>query len=95
MKWHRVGFIPVKAGFKAFVFKDTFYAMGEVGEAFSVTHNYDKNSLLLAPSIGYATKYIDISIRYEHYFDFPNSNNGTIGKGVDQIGVRFAYGFDL
>ena len=90
-----LGFIPVKAGFKAFVFKDTFYLMGEVGGAFAVTNNYDKTSLLLAPSIGYATKYIDISLRYEYYNDFPNSNNNKIGEGVGQLGLRLAYGFDL
>ena len=90
-----LGFIPVKGGFKAFIFKDTFYVMGEVGAAFAVTNNYNKNSLLLAPSIGYATKYIDISLRYEHYKDFLNTNNGSLGKGVDQIGLRLAYGFKL
>lgn len=90
-----LGFIPVKAGFKAFVFKDTFYLMGEVGGAFAVTNNYDKSSLLLAPSIGYATKYIDISLRYEHYNDFPNLNNNKLGDGVGQLGLRLAYGFEL
>ena len=91
-----LGFIPVKAGFKAFVFKDTFYLMGEIGAAFAVTNDYNKNSLLLAPSIGYATKYIDISLRYERYNDFPKLNsNGTIGKGVGQLGLRLAYGFEL
>lgn len=91
-----LGFIPVKAGFKAFVFKDTFYLMGEIGAAFAVTNDYNKNSLLLAPSIGYATKYIDISLRYERYNDFPKlNNNGTLGKGVGQLGLRLAYGFEL
>lgn len=91
-----LGFIPAKAGFKAFVWNDQFYVMGEVGAAFAVTNNYDKTSLLIAPSIGYATKYIDISLRYEHYSDFPKvNNNGTISEGVGQLGVRFAYGFKL
>lgn len=91
-----LGFIPVKAGFKAFIFKDTFYLMGEIGGAFAVTNDYNKNSLLLAPSIGYATKYIDISLRYERYNDFPKlNNNGTFGKGVGQLGIRLAYGFEL
>lgn len=91
-----LGFIPAKAGFKAFVWNDEFYVMGEAGAAFAVTNDYNKTSLLLAPSIGYATKYIDISLRYEHYSDFPKmNNNGSIGKGVGQLGVRLAYGFDL
>ena len=91
-----LGFIPVKAGFKAFVWNDQFYVMGEAGAAFAVTNDYNKNSLLLAPSIGYATKYIDISLRYEHYSDFPKLNsNGTIGQGIGQLGIRLAYGFKL
>ncbi|WP_281337205.1 hypothetical protein [Flavobacterium eburneipallidum] len=91
-----VGFIPAKAGFKAFVWNDQFYLMGEAGAAFAVTNDYNKTSLLLAPSIGYATKYIDISLRYEHYNDFARLNNdGSQGKGVGQVGVRLAYGFKL
>jgi hypothetical protein len=91
-----LGFIPAKAGFKAFVWNDQFYVMGEAGAAFAVTNDYNKTSLLLAPSIGYATKYIDISLRYEHYNDFARiNNNGTAGKGIGQLGVRLAYGFDL
>jgi hypothetical protein len=89
-------FIPAKAGFKAFVWNDEFYVMGEAGAAFAVTNDYKQTSLILAPSIGYATKYIDVSLRYEHYSDFRKmNNNGTIGKGVGQVGVRLAYGFQL
>ncbi len=91
-----LGFIPAKAGFKAFVWNDQFYVMGEAGAAFAVTNGYNETSLLLAPSIGYATKYVDISLRYEHYNDFARlNNNGTPGKGVGQVGVRLAYGFEL
>lgn len=91
-----LGFIPAKAGFKAFVWNDEFYVMGEAGAAFAVTNGYNQTSLLLAPSIGYASKYIDVSLRYEHYSDFPTvNNNGTAGKGLGQVGVRLAYGFDL
>lgn len=91
-----LGFIPAKAGFKAFVWNDQFYVMGEAGAAFAVTNGNNQTSLLLAPSIGYATKYIDISLRYEHYNDFARiNNNGTAGKGVGQVGVRLAYGFEL
>ncbi|WP_331577794.1 hypothetical protein [Flavobacterium sp.] len=91
-----LGFIPAKAGFKAFVWNDEFYVMGEAGAAFAVTNGYNQTSLLLAPSIGYASKYIDVSLRYEHYSDFPKMNsNGTVGKGLGQVGVRLAYGFDL
>ena len=91
-----LGFIPAKLGFKAFVWNDQFYIMGEGGAAFAVSNGYHKTSLLLAPSIGYATKDIDISLRYEQYNDFNRlNNNGSLGKGVGQVGVRVAYGFKL
>ncbi|MEO8238542.1 MAG: hypothetical protein ABI793_00625 [Flavobacterium sp.] len=80
-----LGFIPAKAGFKAFVWEDQFYVMGEVGAAFAVTNDYNETSLLWAPSIGYAGKHIDVSLRYEDYDKF-NTN---------QIALRVAYGFDL
>lgn len=87
-----LGFIPVKAGFKGFIFEDSFYVMGEVGAAIAVTSGYDKTSLLLAPSIGYATKFVDLSLRYEHYNDFVKMNGN---KGLGQIALRLAYGFKL
>lgn len=91
-----VDFIPAKIGFKAFVWNDQFYIMGEGGAAFVTDPHYHKTSLLLAPSIGYATKDIDVSLRYEFYDDFDRLNNdGSLGKGVGQIGVRVAYGFKL
>lgn len=91
-----LGFIPAKLGFKAFVWNDQFYIMGEGGAAFAVSNGYHETSLLLAPSIGYATKNIDVSLRYEHYNDFDRVNNdGSLGKGVGQVGVRVAYGFKL
>lgn len=91
-----LGFIPAKGGFKAFVWNNQFYVMGEAGAAFAVTNNYNKTSLLLAPTIGFATKYIDISVHYEHYSDFPKTlSDGTEGKGFGQFGLRLAYGFKL
>lgn len=91
-----LGFIPVKAGLKAFVWDDRFYITGEAGAAFAVTNGYNQTSFLVSPGIGYATKYIDISARYEHYSDFPAINNdGTTGKGLGQVAIRLAYGFKL
>jgi hypothetical protein len=91
-----LGYIPVKGGFKAFVLKDKLYILGEVGGAFAVTNDYDETSLLLSPGIGYANKYFDASLRYEHYTDFPTINNdGTTSKGLGMIAVRLAYGFRL
>ncbi|WP_417939979.1 hypothetical protein [Flavobacterium sp. RS13.1] len=80
-----LGFIPAKAGFKAFFWEDQFYAMGEIGAGFAVTNGYNETSLLWAPSIGYAGKHIDISLRYEDYNKFK----------TNQIGLRVAYGFEL
>ena len=94
-----LGLIPAKAGFKAFIWDDQFYVMGEAGAAFAVSNvdnTRDKTSLLLSPSIGYATKYIDVSLNYTHYNHLDRiNNNGTVGRGVGQVGVRLAYGFKL
>lgn len=83
-----VGMIPVKAGFKAFFWEDSFYALGEVGGGFVVSKNVpiaDKNTVILSPGIGYANKWIDVSARYEHYTEFETG----------QIALRIAYGFKL
>lgn len=80
-----LGFIPVKAGFKAFVFKNQFYVLGEIGGGIAVTNGYKQDTYLWAPGVGYANKYIDLSLRYEAYTEY-NTN---------QIGLRIAYGFKL
>lgn len=80
-----LGFIPLKAGFKAFVWENRFYVLGEAGAGFSVTNDYNKTSFLWAPGIGYANDFIDVSIRYEGMNDFK----------ADQIALRIAYGFRL
>lgn len=78
-----VGFVPVKLGFKYFL-GNQFYVMGETGAAFGVNGSID-NSLILAPVFGFANKYLDASVRYEHYSDYE----------TDQIALRLAYGFSL
>jgi hypothetical protein len=90
-----LGYIPVKAGFKAFVLKNKLYLMGEAGAAFAVTNKYNDKSLLLSPTLGYATKYVDISIRYENLNNFPVLSNGLPDKGLNQFMLRLAYGFEL
>jgi hypothetical protein len=90
-----LGYIPVKAGFKAFVFEDSVYLMGEAGGAFAVTNNYDKTSLLLSPSVGYVTKNFDFSLRYEHFSDFPSIKDNVVKDGLGQVAFRVAYGFKL
>ncbi len=78
-----LGFIPVKAGFKYFVWEDRFYVLGEAGIGFAVT--YDETSFLWSPGIGYANDTIDLSLRYEGAADFH----------TDQVALRIAYGFKL
>lgn len=90
-----LGFIPLKAGFKVFWWEDQFYAGAEIGLGFPVTNDYSDvvdNTVILSPAIGYATKYIDLSLRYEHYTEFPTADGD---KGVGQLALRLAYGFKL
>lgn len=80
--------IPVKAGFKAFFWEDQFYGLAEVGAGFTVSKNSpfeDDTTLILSPGIGWASKYVDVSVRYEHYTEFESG----------QIALRLAYGFRL
>ena len=56
----------------------------------------DKYSVLAENNNLFATKYMDYSLRYEHYSDFAKINdNGTVGKGIGQLSLRIAYGFEL
>lgn len=90
-----LGYVPAKLGFKAFVLKDKFYLMGEAGAALPVTTEYNDTSLLWSPSIGYATDKIDISVKYEHFNDFPVLKNNAIENGLGMVSLRVAYGFKL
>jgi hypothetical protein len=89
------GYVPVKVGYKTFLFSNEFYVMAEMGGAFSTTKDYNNNSLMFGPSIGYATKYVDISLRYEFLKDFPVIKDNTVDDGLGQIMLRLAYGFDI
>lgn len=91
-----LSYVPVKIGYKTFLFKNEFYVMGEIGGAFAITNDYGgDNSMLFCPSIGYATKYIDISLRYEFLKDFPIIKDNQLDDGLAQVMIRLAYGFDL
>lgn len=91
-----LGFVPVKAGFKAFWWEDQFYAMGEAGAGFAVSGDLDKDvTAILSPSIGWANEYVDVSLRYEYYSDFPGYRDNDFRNGNHQIALRFAYGFRL
>ncbi len=80
-----LGFIPVKAGFKGFIWENRFYILGEAGAGFAVTNDYNQTTFLWSPGVGYANDIIDISLRYEGMNDFQGN----------QIALRFAYGFRL
>ena len=80
-----LGFIPAKVGFKAFVWEDQFYLLGEVGGGFAVTNGYKKDTYIWSPGVGFAGKDIDVSLRYEAYTEYD----------TDQIALRIAYGFKL
>ena len=92
-----LGFYPLKAGYKTFVWENKFYAMGEIGAAFGATDAYRKTSVVVSPSVGYVCgKYLDISLRYENFADFPNlKDDGSVGDGVGLVSLRLAYGFRL
>jgi hypothetical protein len=90
-----LGFIPLKAGFKFFWWEDQFYGLVEAGGGFPVTNDYSgkvDNTIILSPGIGYATKYVDFSLRYEHYSAFPSEDGG---EGIGQVALRLAYGFKI
>ena len=80
-----LSYIPAKLGFKAFVWEDSFYVLGEAGAAFAVTKNVDETAFLWAPGIGYANENFDLSLRYEALDDFD----------TNQVALRLAYGFKL
>lgn len=90
-----LGYVPIKVGYKTFLFSNEFYVMGEFGGAFTTTKDISKNSVLFSPSIGYAFKYVDVSLRYEVLKDFTVIRNGVSDNGMSQIMLRLAYGFDL
>lgn len=80
-----LSYIPAKLGFKAFVWEDSFYVLGEAGAAFAVSEGVHETSFIWAPGIGYANKNFDLSVRYEGMNDFK----------TDQIALRLAYGFKI
>lgn len=89
-KWHNLGIIPVKVGLKSFLAHRLYFG-AEAGAGFETTSNYYDGSkdtkLILSPTIGYATKVIDLGLRYEGFFGQGNS--------YGLIGLRIAYGFGL
>jgi hypothetical protein len=62
--------------------------------ATSNVENNKRRYFIVIPSVGYATKYIDISLNYTHYNHFDRLNsNGSLGRELELL--RLAYGFQL
>lgn len=78
-----LGLVPAKLGFKSF-FNKNLYFQGELGAGFG-THKGMGNTFIWSPSLGFANKFIDISLHYQRYNDY----------NTDQLGIRLAYGFSL
>lgn len=78
-----LGLIPAKLGFKSF-FNKNLYVQGELGAGFG-THRGMGNTFIWSPSVGFANKFIDVSMQYQRFNDYH----------TDQLGVRVAYGFSL
>jgi hypothetical protein len=85
-----LGIIPVKLGIKSFLAHRLYFG-AEAGAGFETSSLYLDGSkdtkLILSPTIGYATKVIDLGLRYEGFFGQGNS--------YGLIGLRVAYGFGL
>lgn len=86
--------IPVKAGYK-FIFKDHFFAMGEIGyntfKAYTLDSkgdmvSYSQSGLVFAPGIGVQFKSVELGLRYEVF---------PIGYGLSgsMLGIRLGFNF--
>lgn len=84
--------IPVKAGYK-FIFKENFFAMGEVGfsrfKYYYVDYNGDlastgETGATFAPTIGYQAGAFELGLRYEiTRFDGANLNAALVRIGFN------------
>ncbi|MDB5112703.1 MAG: hypothetical protein JWR67_3817 [Mucilaginibacter sp.] len=84
-KYQSLGIIPVKVGAKVF-FAPSIYFGAEAGAGFE-THGGTDTKLILSPGLGWASKSVDVGVRYEN-FSGQSNNYGLVG-------LRIAYGFGL
>jgi len=84
-KYADLGIVPVKLGIKAF-FSPNVYFGAEAGAGFE-TISEGNTKLILSPTLGYATKSLDIGLRYENFSGQDNS--------YGLAGLRIAYAFPL
>jgi hypothetical protein len=83
--YNSLGIIPVKLGIKAF-FTPGLYFGAEAGAGFE-TGTGGNTKLILSPGLGYASKSVDVGLRYENF-------SGQ-GNNYGLVGLRIAYGFAL
>lgn len=85
--------IPVKAGYK-FIYKDHFFAMGEIGFSNFKTYYKDlddnvasisQSGVTFAPTIGYQAGTFEIGLRYEHV----GFKNGSLSTAGLRLGFNF------
>lgn len=82
-----LSYIPLKAGLKYYA-AGNFYIDGEIGAGIGVSDLMD-TEFLFAPGIGYSfpvsnNSFVDLSARYE-----------SVGKSVNNLGIRLGYSFAL
>jgi hypothetical protein len=96
--------IPVKAGFKYFVFSDLVYVQAQAGVHFLGNKsdlNADKAAAFTySPSVGVLLKlapknYLDLGVRWEETAGFYNGGEGSGGNSYGLVALRVAYSFGL
>ncbi len=85
VKYPSIGIVPLKAGIKTF-FASNLYFGAEAGAGFETMSGGD-TKLIVAPTLGFANKTLDVGVRYEN-FSGQNNNYGLVG-------LRVAYAFGL
>jgi hypothetical protein len=85
VNYNSQGIIPAKLGIKAFLSSNIYFG-AEAGAGFE-TGTGGNTKLILSPGLGYASKSIDVGLRYENF-------SGQ-GNNYGLVGLRIAYGFRL
>jgi len=96
--------IPVKAGFKYFIWNDLVYVQAQAGVQFLGNKsdlNADKAAAFTySPSVGVLLKlapknYLDLGVRWEETAGFYNGGEGSGGNSYGLVALRVAYSFGL
>lgn len=96
--------IPVKAGFKYFIWSDLVYVQAQAGVHFLANKsdlNADKAAAFTyTPGVGVLLKlapknYLDLGVRWEETAGFYNGGEGSGGNSYGLVALRVAYSFGL